>query len=394
MAGRAAQRARIAEFDQAVAEYFMRLALDEAARALGRTAPNPVVGALLVKGGRILSRGYHRKAGTAHAEVVALEAAGARARGADLYTTLEPCNHWGKTPPCTQAILEAGVRRVICGSADPNPVVSGKGVARLRRAGVEVLTGVLREEADRLNWPFFKHVVSGLPWVTLKAAVTLDGKLATANGDSKWVTGEAARERVHRLRDRADVILIGAGTARADDPRLTTRLPGGEGRDALRVVVDSRLSLSPKLQLFTQRSPAQTIVATLEPEDGKKAQALARLGTEVWRLPAREGRVDLAALLKRLGERGLMHVLVEGGATLNGALLRDRLADEVALFVAPKLAGDEGLGWAGRLGLSRMADAVTLERVTHERIGEDFLIRGQLPWAHLPGREARPKKPR
>src|SRR5687768_5497942 len=209
---------RAADFDLAVAEFFMRIALEEARKGLGRTSPNPVVGAILVKSGRIIARGHHRKAGTAHAEAVALAAAGARARGADLYTTLEPCDHYGRTPPCSKTILEAGVRRVFCASADPNPVVNGKGIDRLRKAGVEVRTGILQAEADALNRPFFKTVMTGLPYVTLKAAVTLDGKLATATGDSRWVTGEEARLAVHRLRNQADAILVGANTVRKDDP--------------------------------------------------------------------------------------------------------------------------------------------------------------------------------
>lgn len=376
-AQRTSRTQRVAEFDLAVAEYFMEAALAEAAKGLGRTHPNPVVGVVIVKNGRILGRGFHKKAGTAHAEVIALEAAGPKARGADLYTTLEPCNHFGRTPPCSEAILQAGIKRVVCASADPNPVVNGKGIARLRRAGVEVVTGVLREQADRLNRPFFKHVRTGMPWVTLKAAVTLDGKLATARGDSKWVTSEVSREHVHRLRDRVDAILIGANTARLDDPKLTTRLPNGEGRDPIRVVVDTRLALPPRLRLFTQRSPAKTIVATVASADGRKARALARAGVEVWQVGGK-GQVDLAQLLRRLGQEGLTHVLVEGGAALFGSLVRAGLADELVLFVAPKLLGGDGLSWLGPLGIGRMGDAVRLQEVSHEQSGEDLVVRGRL----------------
>jgi diaminohydroxyphosphoribosylaminopyrimidine deaminase/5-amino-6-(5-phosphoribosylamino)uracil reductase len=378
-AKRAPRAKRAADFDRAVAEFFMRLALEEAAKGLGRTSPNPVVGAVLVKGGRIIARGYHRRAGTAHAEVVALEAAGAKARGADLYTTLEPCDHYGRTPPCSQAILDAGVRRVIVASSDPNPKVNGKGVARLRRAGVEVLTGVLREEADQLNRPFFKAVSTGLPYVTLKAAVTLDGKLATATGDSRWVTGEQARAWVHRLRDRVDVILVGANTVHKDNPQLTTRLPEGAGKDPVRVVVDSRLRLSSKLKVFTQRSPARTVVATLEDPAGRKAKRLLATGAEVWRTPERGGHVDLEALLRRIAREGLNHVLVEGGAEVFGSLLREELADELLLFVAPKLIGSEGLSWSGSLGVRQMARALTVRALSFEQVGEDLLLRARLP---------------
>ena len=377
-ATRAPRAKRAADFDRAVAEFFMRIALEEAAKGLGRTSPNPVVGAVLVKGGRIIARGYHKKAGTAHAEVVALEAAGAKAKGADLYTTLEPCDHYGRTPPCSLAILEAGVRRVICASADPNPKVSGKGVARLRRGGVQVLTGVLAEEADKLNRPFFKMMRTGLPWVTLKAAVTLDGKLATATGDSRWVTGEPARAWVHRLRDSVDVILVGANTVRKDDPKLTTRLPGGGGKDPLRVIVDSHLRLSPGYTVFTQRSAARTIIATLEDPEGRKARRFLAQGVEVWQVRQKADRVDLKALLRRIAKGGLNHVLVEGGAEMYGSFLRAHLADALALFLAPKLIGSPGLSWAGDLGVREMVQAVAVKDLSFERFGEDMLLQGLL----------------
>jgi diaminohydroxyphosphoribosylaminopyrimidine deaminase/5-amino-6-(5-phosphoribosylamino)uracil reductase len=377
-ATRAPRAKRAADFDRAVAEFFMRIALEEAAKGLGRTSPNPVVGAVLVKGGRIIARGYHKKAGTAHAEVVALEAAGSKAKGADLYTTLEPCDHYGRTPPCSLAVLEAGVRRVICASSDPNPKVSGKGVARLRRGGVKVLTGVLKEEADTLNRPFFKAIQTGLPWVTLKAAVTLDGKLATATGDSRWVTGEPARAWVHRLRDAVDVILVGANTVRKDDPKLTTRLPGGGGKDALRVVVDSHLRLSPGYTVFTQRSAARTVIATLEDPEGRKARRFLAQGVEVWQVRQKAGRVDLKALLRRIAKGGLNHVLVEGGAEMYGSFLREHLADALALFLAPKLIGSPGLSWAGDLGVKEMAQAVSVSDLTFERHGDDILLQALL----------------
>ncbi|MFL5345186.1 MAG: bifunctional diaminohydroxyphosphoribosylaminopyrimidine deaminase/5-amino-6-(5-phosphoribosylamino)uracil reductase RibD [Hyalangium sp.] len=377
-ASRAPRAKRAADFDRAVAEFFMRIALEEATKGLGRTSPNPAVGAVLVKGGRIIARGFTQPAGQAHAEVMALRAAGPRARGADLYTTLEPCNHYGRTPPCTLAILEAGVRRVISASWDPNPKVNGKGIAKLRRHGVEVLTGVLEQEADWLNRAFFKAIGTGMPYVTLKAAVTLDGKLATATGDSRWVTGEPARAWVHQLRNRVDVILVGANTVRLDDPQLTTRLPGGGGRDAVRVVVDSHLSLKPKHTVFTQRSKAKTVLATLEAPEGRKARRFTEQGVEVWQVREKRGRVDLKALLARIAQQGLNHVLVEGGAELYGSFLRERLADELALFLAPKLVGSQGLSWSGELGVKLMSDALALKNVTFERLGEDLLLQARL----------------
>ncbi len=376
-ANRAPRAKRAADFDQAVAEFFMRIALEEATKALGRTSPNPAVGAVLVKGGRIIARGYTQPAGQSHAEVMALKAAGPRARGADLYTTLEPCNHYGRTPPCTVAILEAGVRRVISASSDPNPMVNGKGISRLRRAGVEVLTGVLKEETDRINRPFFKAIRMRMPYVTLKAAVTLDGKLATATGDSRWVTGETARAWVHRLRDRVDVILVGANTVRLDNPQLTTRLPGGKGKDPVRVIVDSRLSLKPSATVFTQRSKAQTVVATLEDPTGRKARRFTEQGVLVWQVREKRGRVDLKALLARIASEGFNHVLVEGGAEMYGSFLRERLADELTLFLAPKLIGSQGISWSGDLGVKLMSQALQLKDVSFERMGEDLLLQAR-----------------
>lgn len=370
--GRRTRRSARAAFDRAVAEFFMRLALDEAAKGVGRTSPNPAVGAVLVKAGRVVARGHHKKAGTPHAEVLAIRAAGARARGADLYTTLEPCDHWGRTPPCSLAILKAGIRRVLYASGDPNPRVNGQGLRRLRRAGIQVVGGVLQAEADRLNRPFFQYMRTGLPWVTLKAALTLDGKLAAAGGDSRWVTGEPARRSVHALRDRVDAILVGAGTVARDDPRLTTRLPGG--RDAVRVVVDSHLRAALRWRAALAARGPRTIIACVDGAPVERARR--RLGphVEVWALPAKEGHVALRPLLRRLGDEGLLHVLVEGGAQLFGSLLREQLAHEVVLFLAPRLIGAEGLCWTGRLGKRRMAQALELSELEVQRVGRDLKL--------------------
>lgn len=353
-----------------VDERHLRAALREAEKGLGRTHPNPPVGAVLVRDGRVVGRGHHARAGGPHAEIVALRAAGDRARGADLYTTLEPCSHWGKTPPCTLAIVEAGIRRVVVGSRDPNPKVNGRGLAHLRAAGLEVVEGVLRGPCDALAAPWFHFITTGRPFVTLKAAITLDGRIATASGDARWVTGAAARAEVHRLRDRVDAVLVGAGTARADDPRLTTRLPGGGGHDPVRVVLDSRLRLPRSLKLFRQRSEAPTLVATT-------SGATARLGpgVELVRCRARGGRVDLADLLRRLAARGLTHVLVEGGAEVHAAFLEAGLADRVVVYVAPKLLGG-GRAWLAGEGPARMSQALRLEDVEVRRVGDDLVVTG------------------
>jgi diaminohydroxyphosphoribosylaminopyrimidine deaminase / 5-amino-6-(5-phosphoribosylamino)uracil reductase len=364
------RRPRRAAFDRAVAEFFMRIALREAEKGLGRTSPNPAVGAVLVKGGRIVGRGHHARAGGPHAEVVAIRAAGARAEGADVYTTLEPCNHWGKTPPCSLALIQAGVRRVFVGSRDPNPLVNGKGIARLRRAGVEVVTDVLKAECDELNAQWFRYITAGRPFVTLKAALTLDGKIATRTGDSRWVTGEAARAEVHRLRDRADAVLVGAGTALADDPMLTTRLPRGRGRDPVRVVLDTRLALPRTLKLFHPRSAAPTLVAT----------AVARPppfgpGVELVRCKTRRGRIDLDDLLAKLAARGIAHVLVEGGAEVHQSFLEAGLVDRVVAFVAPKILGG-GKDWLSGAGPDAMSEALRLDPVEVRRAGDDVMVTG------------------
>jgi diaminohydroxyphosphoribosylaminopyrimidine deaminase / 5-amino-6-(5-phosphoribosylamino)uracil reductase len=364
--------ARAALFDRAVAEFFMRLALREAAKGLGRTSPNPAVGAVLVRGGRVVARGHHSRAGGQHAEVVAIRAAGPRARGADLYTTLEPCDHHGKTPPCSVAILEAGVRRVFAGSADPNPLVNGKGIDRLRREGVDVVEGVLRDECDTLNAHWFKYIREDRPYVTLKAAVTLDGRLATRTGDARWVTGDAARRWVHRLRDRVDAVLVGAGTARADDPLLTTRLPGGRGRDAVRVVLDTDLRLPARLALLHPDSAAPTLVAHASRRTRRFPP-----GVETIRCRRGKGGVDLRDLLGKLAARGVTHLLVEGGARVHAHFLEEGLVDRMAVFVAPKLAGAGGVPLVAMAGPARMADALRLDEVQVERVGEDVLVLGR-----------------
>jgi diaminohydroxyphosphoribosylaminopyrimidine deaminase/5-amino-6-(5-phosphoribosylamino)uracil reductase len=381
------REARAAPRDRAAAERFMRVALGEAAKGLGRTSPNPAVGAVLVRDGRAVARGHHARAGGPHAEIVAIRAAGARARGADLYTTLEPCDHFGRTPPCSIAILEAGVSRVFVGSADPNPLVNGRGIARLRAAGVEVVPGVLGPECDALNAHWFRYIRDRRPYVTLKAAVTLDGRIATRTGDARWISGEEARRWVHRLRDRVDAVLVGAGTARADDPRLTTRLPGGRGRDPIRVVLDTDLSLPARLRLLRPRSAAPTIVAHASPRTR-------RLGPRVELLRCRRGKggVDLEDLLARLAARGVTHLLVEGGARVHARFLAAGLVDRVAIFVAPKLAGADGVPLAALRGPARMADALRLDEVEVERMGDDVLVQGRPLRPSRPG--ARPARRR
>ncbi len=357
------------------AEGWMREALAEARHAVGRTHPNPAVGAVVVRDGQIVGRGHTAPAGGPHAEVRAIADAGPRAAGADLFTTLEPCDHHGRTPPCTEAILAAGVARVFAGSSDPNPLVDGRGVRRLRGLGMPVWTGVLAAETDALNRPFFKAMRAGFPWVTLKAAVSLDGKLATASGDSRWVTGEAARAEVHRIRNVVDAVLVGSGTVRADDPALTTRLPEGGGRDPLRVVLDSGLQLSPQRQLFHLTSSARTLLVHVEGQGTERAVALEAVGAELLSVPGRPGAVDLEAVLRQLLRRDVLHLLVEGGPTVFAAFIRAGLADEVVLHLAPRLLGGDALSWLGPLSVDRMDGARRVRVESVRSLDEDLEVR-------------------
>jgi diaminohydroxyphosphoribosylaminopyrimidine deaminase/5-amino-6-(5-phosphoribosylamino)uracil reductase len=359
----------------------MRRALSLARQGEGRTSPNPPVGCVIVRDGRIVGEGWHRKAGTPHAEVHALVQAGEQARGADVYVTLEPCAHQGKTPPCALALIEARVRRVFAGTIDPNPKVCGRGMALLQEAGIDVQTGILERECRQLIEPFIRHTLTGKPFVTLKCAMTLDGKIATQTGDSVWITNEKSRRYVHKLRAKTDAVMVGRGTVVADDPRLTCRVAGG--RDPLRVVVDSALTISPAARLLHLDSSAATLIATLSTEDDRIA-ALQRPGVEVLNCVEREGRIDLEALLRTLGRRGVQSLLVEGGGVLAGELLRLQLVDKVMLFYAPKLVGGDAPGpFAGR-GAERMDEALVLKETMVRRFGTDLLVTAYPEYRCLP----------
>jgi len=352
------------------AEY-MRQAIALARRGLGRTSPNPPVGAVVVARGRVVGRGWHRGPGTAHGEAAALRAAGARARGATLYVSLEPCNHHGRTPPCTDAVLAAGVRRVVFGARDPNPHVRGGGAARLKRAGLEVMGGVERAACEEVIAGFTSLVRRGRPLVTLKLAATLDGRIATRTGESRWITGPQARALVHRWRDEMDAVMVGVGTVLADDPRLTSRRRGG--RDPLRVIVDSRLRTPVGALVLTKEAAPATLLASVI-SNGRKLTALRARSATVLSLPGRGGRVSLRRLFAALGQRGVATVLLEGGATLAAAALREGLVDRLALFVAPRLIGADGRPMLASLGVRRLTDAPRLRLLGTERIGDDWLL--------------------
>ena len=359
--------------------YYMRLALREAKKGLGRTSPNPCVGAVVVKSGKLVGKGYHRKAGTPHAEIHALQDAGTKTKGATLYVTLEPCNHTGRTPPCTAAILQSGIRRVVIGMADPNPWVQGGGGEFLAGSGLMVTTGLLEEECRAINRPFVKHTTTGMPWVIMKAAVSLDGRIATATGHSSWITGRESRQYGHRLRDRVDAILIGIGTALADNPSLTTRLAAGRGHDPLRIVLDTKLRLSPAAKLLTQESAARTMIFCGPQPPAGKVKALEAAGAVVRPVALhRSGVLDLKAVLRQLGGEAITSVLVEGGGAVHGAFLRAGLVDEVKMFIAPIFIGADGIPVVDEQRVKVVKQAKRLQEVRSRRFGADVFIEGLL----------------
>lgn len=358
----------------------MREALALAERGAGRVSPNPLVGAVLVKDGRVIGRGWHRAFGGPHAERNALADCarrGADARASTLYVTLEPCCHTGKTPPCTEAIVDAGIVRVVTGSADPNPLVAGGGVRALREAGIQVEEGLLREECDRVNEVFFHYIRTKTPFVTMKYAMTMDGKLATHTGASRWITGEAARRRVHEDRNRFAAIMVGVGTVLADDPALTCRLPQG-GRDPLRIVCDSSLRTPRSARVVATARAAPTLIATCN-ADPAAALPFEEAGCEVVAVGARDGRVDLPALMGLLGARGVDSVLLEGGGELNWAALEAGIVNRVQAYVAPKLFGgaDAPAPVCGR-GVDDPAQAFMLTRPRIVSLGDDVLLESEV----------------
>ena len=356
-------------------EQYMRRAIQLALQGEGKTRPNPLVGAVVVKEGRIIGEGYHTKYGSLHAEREALadcERRGESPEEADIYVTLEPCCHTGKQPPCTEALAEAGVRRVIIGSSDPNPLVSGKGIEFLRQRGIQVETGFLKKECDALNPIFFHYITTGKPYVALKYAMTADGRIATVTGASKWITGEAAREHVQKLRNRYASILVGINTVLSDNPMLNCRLPGGV--DPLRIVLDSSLRIPLESQLVqTAREIPLMVVCGKAPVE-KKAQ-LEKLGAEVLILSGAEGRPDLAALVAELVKRGIDSLLIEGGSQVHYSALKAGIVNHIYSYVAPKIfGGEKALGPVSGAGAEQVADAFQLCRSGTQILGDDILI--------------------
>lgn len=365
---------------------FMREALRQARKGLGRTSPNPAVGAVIARGGKIISRGYHQRAGGPHAEIEALNKLGGKAPGATMYVTLEPCNHVGRTPPCTEAIVESGIKRVVIGMKDPNLRVKGGGAAFLAEHRIHVKLGVLEPECREVNEGFVKYVSTGRPFVMAKSAQTLDGWTATAGGDSKWITNDRSREYVHRLRNQVDAIMVGVGTILADDPQLTCRLKRGKGKDPLRIVVDTHLRTPVNARILTQDSAVGTVLVAGSRVKKSIIRDFEKGKNEVVICSTWQGRIDLEALLDILGRRMITRLLVEGGAGIIGSLLRRKLVDKFYIFKAPMLlGGGDGKPMAEGPGPRMMKESVPLRDLRVERFDDDILVVGYPEYHHDAG---------
>lgn len=357
-------------------EYFMNLALRLALKAQGKTSPNPMVGALVVKAGRIVGRGYHQKAGLAHAEIIALEEAAHKAKGATLYVTLEPCAHFGKTPPCVDRIIKSGIKEVIIGMTDPNPLNNGKGINILRQHKIKVRVGLLEDKLKKINEVFIKYITKRVPFVTVKIAQSLDGKIATKTGDSKWITSDKSRAFSHRMRKDYDAVIVGVNTILRDNPRLDAWF---SRRNPIKIVVDSQLSTPQNANIFSANR--QVIIVTLPDRPGQETENRKILAQRAKVLEVKEkaGQINLKSMMKKLAQAGITNILVEGGGTLIGSLFDEGLVDKIMFFISPKVIGGRGaIGSVMGLGISRVDKAVKLRDIKFRRIGEDFLIEGYI----------------
>jgi diaminohydroxyphosphoribosylaminopyrimidine deaminase/5-amino-6-(5-phosphoribosylamino)uracil reductase len=353
-------------------EYFMRRAIELAVKSKGKTSPNPMVGAVVVKNGRVIAEGYHEQAGLAHAEIMALDKAAAKAKGATLYVTLEPCAHYGRTPPCTDMIIRSGIKEVIIGMQDPNPLNNGKGIEILRQNHIKVEAGFCEDQLRQINESFIKYITKRMPFVTVKVAQSLDGKIATRTGDSKWITSDKSRGYAHRIRSQFDAIMVGVNTVRKDDPRLDSWF---SKKHPIKIIVDSQLSISQDANLFSGKS--QVIVVTLNVRPGQETENRKLLGAKAKILEVKEkdGQINLNDMMKKLARMDITSILVEGGGTLVGSLFDDGLVDKVMFFVSPKIVGGkEAVSSVMGRGIERMDKAIKLKQTKLRRFGEDMLV--------------------
>ncbi len=350
---------------------YIELAIKLAEKGKGYTSPNPLVGALVVKRGQIVGKGYHKKCGCDHAEVIAIKDAGKKAMGGTLYVTLEPCSHWGKTPPCTEKIIESGIREVIIGMKDPNPIIEG--YKELKFRGLKTKIGILEKECKKLNEPYIKWIKTKLPFVIVKAAMSLDGKIATRTGDSKYITGGEARKLVHQLRAELDAVMVGINTVLKDNPQLTPRLVSGP--EPIKVIVDSKLRIPPKANVL--KNPTKAIIATSKKAPKTKIKQFQQKGVKVLIAPLKKGKIDLEKLMQELGRLEITSLMIEGGAELNADAIRSGIVDKVLFFIAPGFIG-EGLGAVGDLGIKKVDKKINLKNMSTRKIGKDILVEGYL----------------
>jgi len=357
---------------------YMNKVLTLAAQGKGRTSPNPMVGAIIVKDDKIVGQGYHEQYGTPHAEIRALEEARENARGATLYINLEPCCHQGQTPPCTAEIIRAGIQRVVVATKDPNPLVNGQGIRELKIQGIEVKTGVLENAAKKFNEFFFKYIRTQTPFVILKMGMSLDGKMATKTGDSRWITSGLLRGFVHQLRNEIDATMVGIGTVIRDNPRLTTRLKDGQGRDPKRIVVDTLLRIPLKARIFTQQSEAENIIVTTTNAPVNRVKELEKIGARIiFGKTLGKNMVDMKDMVVKLGQLQITSLMIEGGASINGSAIQAGIVDKVIMFIAPKIIGGASApSTIGGDGVARVDDAIKLNDIKTKRFGNDLMIEG------------------
>lgn len=356
---------------------YMEYAIELAEKGGGFVNPNPLVGAVIVKNNQIIGRGYHKVYGGPHAEINAFENATEDTKGSTIYVTLEPCSHYGKTPPCVETIIRKGIKKVVIGMVDPNPLVSGKAVKILKENGIEVVTGVLEENIKEQNEVFIKYITTKKPFCLFKTAMTLDGKIATYTGDSKWVTGEESRKHVHKIRQRVAGILVGVGTVIADNPMLTTRLEGVDISNSIRIIVDTKGRIPLESNIVNSSKDIRTILATTNLASSEKVEKLEEKGIEILKAPLKDEKVDISYIVSKLGRMGVDSILIEGGATLAASFFKEELIDKALFFIAPKIIGGEKSKTPlGGEGIPQMKDAINIEDMKVEMIDGDILISG------------------
>jgi len=359
-------------------EFYMKQAIALAEKGIGYTSPNPMVGAVVVKEDKIVGQGYHQVCGEAHAEVNALNDAGVQAKDATIYVTLEPCNHTGKTPPCTLAILEAGIKNVVMAMSDPNPNVAGKGAEFLRKNGVSVVSGICEKEAKLLNQAFCKYICTGKPFITMKYAATMDGRIATQTGDARWISNEKSRHYVHQMRHANDAILVGIGTVKNDNPSLTTRLPDKKGKDPIRIIVDTHLYIDPDSKVITQNSQAGSIIACSEDAANNQGYLFQLKNTKVLPVALKDNNIDLNSLITILGQMNITSVLIEGGSRIHSSAIKAGIVDQVCCFIAPKILGGDGYPVCQGDAPKEMKNAVPVRNIRIEQFDDDIMIQGMI----------------